>query len=166
LDPLFGLLYDVANRNIFYVSGGVLTGKMELSIPCMLCGVVLPIRNMTIDHQRPQTGGAYEAILKTFRAFGLTKEGPKGEKGKKIKEHLFTGAQITTVPTKLDRISVAGTSLNDRYTLNDEGTELYSFICASGNLEQLKIDCLHGLMNLQPACNSCNSSRGQQLKFI
>jgi hypothetical protein len=165
LDPIFALLYDVANRNVSYVSAGTSGIKNEQTVPCMICGVVLPIRNMTIDHQRPQTGGDYEAIVKTFRAFGLTQEGPKGDKGKKILAHLTSGAAISAVQTQPGRAPLGGTSVNARYTLNESGVLLYSFVCESGKLDQLKIACMHGLMNLQPACNSCNSSRGQQLKF-
>jgi hypothetical protein len=164
-DPLFHLLYDVQDRALSYVEAGNSTQKLVRSAPCMICGLVLPLRNLTVDHQRPQTGGELEAVAKTFRAFGLTEEGPKGPKGQKIMQHLLTGLPPTAVPTQSNRAPLGGSSLNARYTLNLAGNVLYSFVSEAGDAELLQTACLHGLLNLRPACGACNSSRGQQLKF-
>lgn len=162
---LFKAIYDVRDRPFFYVENGIDTQKNIESAPCMECGLLLPLRNLTVDHQRPQTGGALEAILKTFRAFGLTKEGPKGAKGQMILAHLRTGIPLHPAVPKLGRGPLAGTSVVDRYTLSDEGAILYSFIIEGGNLEDLKSNCMHGLLNLRPLCGACNSGRGNPLKF-
>ena len=164
-DPTFHLLYDVQQRQLTYIQAGVSTAKSELSAPCMICGLVLPLRNLTVDHQRPQSGGEPEAVAITFRAFGLTNEGPHGPKGQKIMDHFTRGAPLSAVLTQPGRAALGGISVNARYTLNEMGTVLYSFVAAAGELERLKTNCMHGLMNLSPACGACNSSRGKQLKF-
>jgi hypothetical protein len=164
-EPMFRDLYDVSQRALPYVEGGVLVHKTVESAPCMMCGVVLPLRNLTIDHQRPQAGGELEAVLKTFRAFGLTQEGPKGPKGQAILTHLRGGVPLGKVMPQLGRPAMGGTSLNKRYSLTDEGTMLYSFVAAAGELDSLKSQCMHGLLNLRPVCQACNSSRGNPLRF-
>jgi hypothetical protein len=176
-DHLFGIIYDIQDRNLFYSSNGTVTQKTVKSAACMECGLVLPLRNLTIDHQRPQTGGELEAILKTFRAFGLTTEGPQGAKGKMILAYVQASAQPSTqfptqiqqiiqaIPTRLERGPLSGSSVTDRYTLNDEGTLLYSFAVEAGQLEELKSQCMHGLLNLKPLCGACNSSRQNPTKF-
>ena len=176
-DYLFGIIYDVQDRNMPYSSGGIIAQKTVKTSACMECGLVLPLRNLTIDHQRPQTGGELEAVLKTFRAFGLTTEGPQGPKGKMILAYVQASAQPTTqfpqqinqliqaIPTKPGRGPLGGTSLINRYTLNNEGTILYSFAVEAGQLEELKSQCMHGLLNLQPMCGACNSSRQNPTKF-
>jgi hypothetical protein len=161
---LFEKLYDVADRPINYLIEGTPQCRLKKTAPCFICGIVLPIENLTVDHERPQTGGGYEAVAKTFRAFGLTKEGPKGQKGQKILAHLYEGTEITPAKVQIDKQS-GGVSLHQRYTLNEKGTLLYSLVVASGERENLVKACLHGVMNLKPACGSCNSSRGQKLKF-
>lgn len=164
-DTMFKKIYDVEERWLDYIQGGVLMKKLQLSAPCMICGLVLPMRNLSIDHQRPQTGGEIEAVLKTFRAFGLTMEGPQGPKGLAIRTHVTEGKVLKPVFTKPGRSGLGGNNLADRYTLSDVGTVLYSFIAAAGETEQLRTQCMHGLLNLKPACQTCNSARGNPLKF-
>ena len=164
-DPFFHELYDVQYRYLDYIEAGMALKKRVLSAPCMICGLVLPLRNLTVDHQRPQSGGETEAVLKTFRAFGLTSEGPQGPKGKSVMEHFTKGVPLQPVLTQPARAALGGSSLTDRYTLNDVGTLLYSFVVDAGELDTLKSECMHGLLNLKPACQTCNSSRGKQLKF-
>ena len=176
-DHLFGIIYDIQDRNLPHSSGGSIVQKSVKSAACMECGLVLPLRNLTIDHQRPQTGGELEAILKTFRAFGLTTEGPQGAKGKMILAYVQASAQpsvqfpqqiqqiIQPIPTKLGRASLGGSSVENRYTLTNEGTLLYSFVVDAGKLEDLKSQCMNGLLNLRPLCGACNSSRQNPTKF-
>jgi hypothetical protein len=164
-DPFFHQLYDVQTRSLMYIEAGTQSSKPVLSAPCMICGLVLPLRNLTVDHQRPQSGGETEAVLKTFRAFGLTKEGPKGGKGQKILSHITAGTPMGPVLTQPGRAALGGTSVNDRYSLNDAGTILYSFVVEAGEKHLLGSQCMHGLLNLKPACQTCNSARGKDLKF-
>lgn len=162
---VFKLLYDVRTRPIQYIRAGVAATEQVDSAPCMACGLVLPFSHLTIDHQRPQTDGEIEAVLKTFRACGLTREEPKGGKGQQLLAHLRRGVALAPVPTAPGRAALGGTSVDDRYTLNDEGTVLYSFAVAAGMERDLLERCMHGLVNLAPLCQPCNSRRGNPLKF-
>ncbi|GHD70008.1 hypothetical protein [Jeongeupia chitinilytica] len=164
-DAFFHILYDVQDRPFSYIENGAPVTKHTPGAPCMVCGLLLPLRNLTVDHQRPQAGGELEAVLKTFRAFGLTREGPKGGKGQRILQHVSQGIALSAVSPKLGRAPVQVGNLADRYTLTNEGAVLYSFIVAAGEREQLKSQCMHGLLNLQPMCQACNSSKGNALKF-
>ncbi|QJE01791.1 hypothetical protein HH212_18610 [Massilia forsythiae] len=164
-DILFQKLYDVKKRWLMYIEAGDSSTREVWSAPCMICGLVLPMRNLTVDHQRPQSGGEIEAVLKTFRAFGLTMEGPRGGKGKIVLQHITAGAQLEPVLTRPGRFGLGGFNINDRYTLNDDGAVLYSFVVDAGEKALLQSQCMHGLMNLKPACQTCNSARGKELKF-
>jgi hypothetical protein len=164
-DEFFKILYDVQRRSVSYSSGGKVIAKFEETLPCQICGVILPTRNITVDHQRPQAGGGFEAIAKTFRAFGLTLEGPKGQKGQMILAHLTKGQKLSAVQTQISGALSGGASVKLRYTLSALGAALYSIVRVADEIEALKTACLHGLLNLKPACNFCNSSRGQSLKF-
>jgi hypothetical protein len=168
----FKILYDVQDRPFNYVNGGMTVSKSVSSAPCMVCGLFLPTRNLTIDHQRPQTGGDIEAVLKTFRAFGLTQEGPKGPKGQAIQSYLAASSGFGSTAPTLNKVMpmpgrapLGGTSVDARYTLNDQGTVLYSFVVAAGQTAELQSQCMHGLINLRPVCGACNSGRGNPLKF-
>ncbi|PMS16643.1 hypothetical protein C0Z18_22655 [Trinickia dabaoshanensis] len=166
---IFRTLYNVAERDLVYYQGGNQGTKRVLSAPCMICGLVLPLANLTIDHQRPQSGGELEAVAKVFRTFGLTKEGPKGPKGLLIQAHLRSVnpslATFGSVAPQPGRAAAAGTSLSERYTLNDQGALLLSFVLAAGEIQKLKTSCMNSIVNLRPACGVCNSSRGNPLKF-
>lgn len=164
-DPAYQRLYDVRQRDFTYVQDGIEITRSALGAPCMVCGLMLPMRNMTVDHQRPQTGGQDEAVLKTFRAFGLTTEGPKGSKGKAMLAHLTEGVPLATSTPEYGREVVITGSVNDRYTLNLTGAVIYSFVVAANLTSELASQCMHGLLNLRPSCGACNSARGQSLKF-
>jgi len=162
----FHMLYDVKERPLKYIHAGQEIQMSIASAPCVTCGLILPLRNLTVDHQRPQSIGETEAVLKTFRAFGLTKEGPKGPKGQAILAHWTQGIPLKPALTQPGRAVLGGTSVNDRYTLNELGTIIYSFIAGAGKTAALKSSCMHGLLNLRPVSQTCNSSLGnRQVKF-
>lgn len=162
---LFKLLYDVKDRHLNYIENGVPSLKCVLSAPCMVCGLVLPLKNLTIDHQRPQSGGELEAVLKTFRALGLTEEGPQGPKGQAILQLIRNNIPLQAVPTLPGRGVLGGNSRENRYTLNRDGLILYSFMVAAQKKDELKSQSMHSLFNLKPACQRCNSARGNPQKF-
>ncbi len=164
---LFQQLYDVKTRTFQYKKNNVTVTQQELSAPCMKCGIILPVQQLTIDHQAPQTDGEYEALLKTFRAFGLTHGAPQGPKGQAIQQHFTRGTAMRPIPTRISRPILTSTfSLDDRYTLNDEGVAIYSLIRNEGLLGDLLTACMHGLCNLRPMCGHCNTARGNPTKFI
>lgn len=162
--PDFRKLYKMKLRELTYFKNGVDgKGEFEETGACTKCALVLPWYNLTIDHQRPQDGGEIEAVLKTLRALGLTVEGPQGDKGRIIRGLMPRGRGVRP---KLDRlIPLPGVDLNKRYTLNHEGTIFYTLICAARHERYLGTQCMHGLLNLRPYCNRCNSSRRDALKY-
>jgi len=82
-------LYQVKLRQLACVEGpNEKLGLPEDSAPCHMCGLVLPLSSIDIDHQRPQAGGESEAVAKVFRAFGLTMQGAVGSKGLAISSML------------------------------------------------------------------------------
>jgi hypothetical protein len=183
-NPLFRKLYNIKNRDIKYErfddnSGTFVEFQQSVeSFTCVECGVVMPTTSMQIDHQRPKGQDNYEATLKAFRGFGFTKAGPKGPKGKIMQQlnynKLFAystnsvGFQHTPVAPRhgLARPN-DGSSLNDRYTLNDAGIVLISMAVGANMIDAIKESYVHSLYNLRPMCAGCNVGRnsGPQTKF-
>jgi hypothetical protein len=158
-------LYGVASRPIAYIEAGGPVNRGVDSVPCTECGLLLPLTHITIDHQRPQAGGELEAVLKVLRTLGLTMEGPKGQKGRLVQEHLFRGAPLAAVQTRPNRPAAVGVSLDARYTLTETGAVFLSVCNAAGALPELKSRCMNNFLNLAPRCQPCNSSRGNPLKY-
>lgn len=122
--------------------------KSESTVACRACGIVLPLKVITVDHQSPQTGGAVGAICRVFRGLGLTQGGPKGKKNK----HAIQ-ANAATVGGKVANLG----SWSERYSLNDAGAIYYSVIKEAQQLSNLENACLHHFLNLRPVCGPCNS---------
>ena len=144
--------YNVTPRVLTYLNhaGGPLApAPMGHTVACYDCGLVLPLRNITIDHQRPQGGNQYEPVCKVFRAMGLTIDGPAGPKG----TH-YLAAQRVAVGGLLS--ANAGT-LQAKYTLNDVGTIYYTLADWCGVLGTLQTACMNHIVNLRPLCNACNT---------
>lgn len=175
---IWKLMYQNADRHISYIYGTAPFPKPKSSYPCTYCGIVLPEKLITIDHQRPQKGGTTEAVAKVFRILGLTREKPRGAKGAFLYQKNLSTLQLKAsngslghvpaiptrkgVPAKADTVN----GLDDRYTLNRLGIFLYSIVVASKALEELESLCMHSLINLAPSCQSCNSTRSNRtLKF-
>ena len=167
-------LYQHAPRTVHYVEGMTLATKTEDTYPCLYCGIVLPTRLVTVDHQRPQTGGEKEAIAKVFRVLGWTIAGSKGSKGVGLTGQNLTSLQlfhqymtVIPVPTKKGAgpKPPSTTTVGDRYTLNGAGAFLYSIAKLAGAITELEKRCMNSLINLAPACQPCNSSRSNPVKF-
>ncbi len=167
---LWKQMYQHGDRPQYYVYGvSAAVPHTKAGFPCIYCGIVLPEDLITVDHQRPQAGGGIEAIAKVFRVLNLTGAGPKGFKGAALQGQNLTRLQLThptfltlpPIPTKLGRgPSAAASTLDQRYTLSLPGIILYSIVVAAGAFPELEARCMHSLLNLAPACQSCNSSRG------
>lgn len=172
-------LYQVANRPVTYIEGVKAVNASEDSAPCHECGLLLPLTSLDVDHDRPQAGGEDEAVAKTFRAFGLTVASATGEKGVQISDMInrqvngvylamLSDKAMKAVGTKRNRgpKAAALTTLDDRYTLNARGEILYSVAVAAQQKALLQKHCVSSLLNLQPMCGSCNSSKkNRSLKF-
>jgi hypothetical protein len=132
------------------INNGVASLEAFESVACRECHIVLPLRNLTVDHQQPQAGGAIGALCRFFRAVGYTKDRPTGNKGKDLLARHAGNAGGDTV--------AASTSEASRYTLNYRGIIIYSVFRDANKLEELKRRCMHSFVNLRPVCGSCNSS--------
>jgi predicted RNA-binding Zn-ribbon protein involved in translation (DUF1610 family) len=149
-NPQWRSVYGAEELNHLYISKqhGPLA-KPEPSVACRSCGIVLPLKVMTVDHQSPQTGGEIGAICRVFRGLGLTKAGPKGKKNKAAIQ-----ANAAAVGGKV--VEQTGT-WSDRYTFNDVGTLYYSVMKGANQTAALADKCLHHFLNLRPVCGPCNS---------
>lgn len=123
---------------------------------CRKCEYLMPLRNLTVDHQRPQAGGEILAVLRVFRGLGLTSGGPKlnGKNANAMAQH------ATNVGGVINQASKDGSN-----TTNDAGTLYYSVFKALGELNSLKEKCMHHYLNLRPLCGPCNSSLSNRNVF-
>lgn len=154
------VLNNVAWRTFYHVGPRVLTwiGQTGLplapapngdTVPCFDCGLVLPLRNIEIDHQRPQAGNRHEPVAKVFRALGLTVDGPGGDKG--VNVFANHGASVAGLAS-------ANTGNHaSKYTLNDVGQIYYTIADWSGVLLVMEEACMNHFVNLRPLCSACNT---------
>ena len=116
---------------------------------CRECGMLIPLRIASIDHQAPQTGGEAQAIARLFRSLGCTRASGTGQKSQDT--GTLYAASIG------GRTALAPGTKEDRYTLNLVGIIYYSAILAAGLEQELKKAAMHSAMNLRPVCPPCNS---------
>ena len=136
---------------------------------CIGCGIVLPLSHMTIDHQRPQSGGETAAIARLFRACDLTAGKPVGAKGKALINQ-FKGVGLNQGDySKMPKSSRnttpqvdAAQARSNRYTLSTMGHLIYAAIVSAGELHRLKLLAMHSLANLKPLCTVCNPRRSNR----
>lgn len=149
-------LYGVRLKNFdTYDSKTNQTGtKQYLTTYCQHCHVVLPLRNLTIDHQKPQQGGEMEAMVRVFRALGLTVSTGTGTKNRYLQGQYAGSVGGNT--TVIGRGGTRGTD-QDRYTLTDKGALILSVLHNAGQYDLLKTMCMHHIANLRPMCGPCNS---------
>lgn len=155
--------YDATWRNVYGVQScmfekfdkvhGLMYDYLDATY-CRKCRIKLPLKNLTIDHQKPQVGGRTVAILKVFRGFGLTRGGARGNKNT-----LSIGNVAANVGG--DASNRIGT-YKDRYELNEAGMIFYSAIREAKQVNALEEACMHHYLNLAPVCGSCNSSMGNR----
>lgn len=136
---------------------------------CIACGLVLPLSHMTIDHQRPQSGGETQAIARLFRACDLTAGQPVGAKGKALVNQ-FKGVGLDPGDySKIPKLARTASPQTDpilgktsRYTLSSIGHLIYAAIVSAGEIERLKKLGMHSLANLKPLCTVCNPRRSNR----
>jgi hypothetical protein len=127
--------------------------KLEATY-CQKCGINLPLRNLTIDHQKPQQGGDIEAMLRVFRAAGLTVSTGSGQKNRYIQGQVAksVGGNVNVLPR-----GQKGSDL-DRYTFNDKGIIYFTMLQFYGLTDQMRQMSMHHVVNLRPMCGPCNSA--------
>ena len=144
--------FPVLDKSTGHIGLGV--GVPAVGCRRKTCGIVLPLRNMTVDHQAPKSNGGPLAMMRVFRAWGLTRKAPTGPKGLSV--IATKAALVGGIPAP------AGNGLLDKSTTNDRGVIYYSVIKWANQQEDLQEVCTHHYLNLAPACNSCNSSMGNR----
>ena len=145
-------LYDFATRAVNYVDkDGTATTKMEETVPCRECGLILPIKLISVDHQKAKSGEALDPVFKIFRAIGYAEQHPGGHKGQQILAHFAADAGGATLQG------------SGKYELNAAGVIVFSIFRSSGWYQNLKDLSMHHLVNLRPVCAFCNSSLGDKL---
>jgi hypothetical protein len=149
--------YGVAQHNFTAISkAGTHSIVIADATSCRVCGLLLPLTHLTVDHQKAQVGGELASVLRVFRGFGLTVAGPTGGKGK---------ATATAVAISLGGTVGLGGSRADRYTLNLAGIIYYSVFRIAKAIDDLTTVCMHHPLNLRPVCGPCNSSLQNQNVF-
>jgi hypothetical protein len=137
---------------------GEYLGLPENTVPCYDCGLILPEKLITIDHQRPQAGQADEAVVKAFRALGLAKGGPKGPKGTAISASWAGKVGGLT--------GQSSQSQDERYSTNEIGNIYLSLVILANEWGTLQNVCLHNIVNLRPLCSECNSPTRNLQKYL
>jgi hypothetical protein len=121
---------------------------------CQRCGIVLPLRNLTIDHQKPQQNGGVEAMVRVFRAAGLTVSAGYGIKNRYLQglvAKIVGGNQNVLPPGQKGPVT-------DRYTLNEKGVLYFTMLHSANLYEEMLALSMHHIVNLRPMCGPCNSS--------
>lgn len=128
--------------------------EMHDATYCQRCHVILPLRNLTIDHQKPQQGGDMEAMLRVFRAAGLTVATGSGPKNRYLQGQIAaTVGGSTTVLARGQRGSD-----HDRYSLSIKGIIYYTALVHYSLTGEMRQMSMHHIANLRPMCGPCNSS--------
>jgi hypothetical protein len=149
-------LYGVEEIEYKYIDPKSRKAKIGMKIDvvfCRHCGVQMPLRLATVDHQAPQSVGAYFALCRFFRALGLTKGAGTGKKTQQYRRDYAAdvGGKTSTEVADWD----------SRYTLNRVGRIYYSMLAAGKDWTLPMADrCMHSIFNLRPVCGPCNSSLG------
>jgi len=134
-------------------------GKMGQSEPvtfCRVCGLLLPLKVLTVDHHKAQAAESSVPIVRVFRGLGLTSGGPKtfqvtGKNKKAVDAHAASVGGRTALPG----------GIGERTTLNEAGIIYFSVFKAAKLEAALGEKCLHHYLNLRPVCGPCNSQLGK-----
>lgn len=162
IDQNWRALFQVSQRSIRYVHGTTPAKNDEDTMPCYLCGIVLPVSHITVDHVKPQVGGGDQAILKNLRnmGYGLTHAPGKGGVAT-----AYATNQFQALPTKSGGMQAMGgdDGRAERYTLTNKGITFLSAAVAASSLQRVTDMCMHSLFNLKPYCAKCNIKKSNQL---
>jgi len=142
-------LYGLAARQVAYLDkkGQITFPIVNTTMACKRCGLVLPFDSITVDHQKPKTGGEREALFKMFKVMGLTTDAFKssGRKGK------FWGGRDGFTFMFGDEPSIGW--------YNWAGVLFYTLLIESGHADDFAKVCIHHAINLAPMCLHCNAQK-------
>jgi hypothetical protein len=120
-------------------------------VNCRVCGILLPLRVASIDHQAPQSNGMMKAMCRVFRSIGCTVASGRGVKSVTMQSELAE-AIGGDEPGRWDGNKV------ERHTLNEVGRMYYSMLGVAGMMGEFQVGCMNSGFNLRPVCPPCNSS--------
>ncbi len=147
-------LFQVSTRTVAYIRGTDTIAQDEPTLPCYLCGLVLPLSHMTIDHTKPQAGGEHQALIKALRNIN---EGLTHDTGVGALATSYRTATFAPLPTKLGSPGVDHSDrVEHRYTLTERGMLFLSIAVAASDLNTLLRYGMHSFFNLKPYCSKCN----------
>lgn len=140
---------------------GVMGNRFEDGASCSGCLIFMPLRCLSIDHQRPQVGGQIAAVFRVFRALGLTTAGPLGHKGQQaIQANAAAVGGVVAPPGPQNAPA-------PRYQLNLPGMMYYTLLIEDANVwADAQAKAMHHYMNLRPMCGPCNSRLGNQNALV
>lgn len=146
--------YGVQNYNFATkTKAGVSSSETLNGAACRKCNLILPLKILTVDHQRPQEGGSNLAILRFFRALGLTEGGPSigGKNRAALARYAANVGGDST-------IGAAASKDAKKYQLSSVGIIYYTVLWHGKFIGKLQEVCMHHYLNLRPLCGPCNSS--------
>lgn len=178
-------MYLCKNRPFTFVKPDGNDTVMQLkAYPCHFCGMILPEGYIQVDHRQPQAspGVAVLKVLHSLTGAYTTGKG-KGVKARAVGDIVaapsvaFTAplqAAVGKLPTVPPKGLVTGAFFNpvylpanqaklDRYTITAEGETFLSL--GEMYLDDMQKYCINSLLNLVPACPSCNSTAAKGAKI-
>ena len=177
-NPAWQALYNTADRNLprCAANSTVTTYVAMQTIPCTVCGFCFPPKHIEIDHQQPQEGGEWLAVIKVLRSLGMTLDPPKGMKGLTLLHGQAFGGANVKAPIGTFRAAVRNYTIGGppppnrgarrRYTTTGAGNAFVSLVCSvQGGMDALLNACMHSFVNLKPLCGPCNGSKSNRLKY-
>lgn len=170
-------------------SDGIVTDKnREETMPCHICGIVLPVSLVQVDHHMPQKGPADYYILKTLRALGMTERGASGKKSRLLDQGQRS-AEVRVYPKDLRAGDVSRfekSYTEEKWTTNDMGDAFLSLLnlaVTPSPLERVtkavrsssssrslswfggvSAKFQNNILNLEPMCGECNGAKTDKTK--
>jgi hypothetical protein len=149
-DPNWQVIYNYGIRPVTYMDkGGTIQTRLEATMPCRQCNLLLPFNQITIDHAYAQKSDPLDPIFKFFRAVGYTMQNPTGAKGREM------------VRSVSPLVGGGYKGSTGEYELSYAGMIVYSLFRNGPWYTNLKNLTLHNFVNLRPTCLICNSSKGK-----
>jgi hypothetical protein len=174
-NPVWRQLYHRQSRQLFFrtaIGNEALAGANIDSYPCHYCGIILPEKLIQVDHQLPKAGAPGAAILKTLHSLngGLTTSAAHGAKNIQAANIAASHvAALATIPVKGYAFGKAwnapalplGGAKALRYSLTPEGETFLTIAIMMLGEQRFTNECINSILNLVPACASCNGAAGK-----
>ncbi len=160
-NPAWRTMFQVGPRSVKRIVGTTVTATFEDTMPCYRCGLLLPLDQITIDHDKPQSGGGEQAVLKVLRNIsqGLTHAPGVGGVASSYRSGVFAA-----LPTRAGGAGGGSAEGREaRYTLTEKGMLFLSVATAASSSADVSRYCMHSLFNLKPYCAKCNIAKSNTI---